>query len=216
MQTVDDIIFDNTIYPLARVWALLLYEMRGTHIAILLPNAHLMPYIRPFQNTTACQNHIDMNNQRMITLFTYENNMQWLTINLYFNNTPQLRKINIFCSSVEDQEYWTTWTARYRDKIDEPFLYAELDLKLLLFGFYHIPQVRQHFRNDNAVLNRLREDERHIRRAFQFVALNLRDNRGDAGLGSVPIGISKVSGLWPLNVPIVGCVSTFDINEWSG
>ncbi|CAF3809490.1 unnamed protein product [Rotaria sp. Silwood1] len=50
----------------------------------------------------------------------------------------------------------------------------------------------------------------------QFAALKFRDDLGDAGFGSVPIGISKVSDLWPLNVPIVGCVSTFETSEWSG
>ncbi|CAF4851633.1 unnamed protein product, partial [Rotaria magnacalcarata] len=41
----------------------------------------------------------------------------------------------------------------------------------------------------------------------------LRDNCGDAGLDSIPIGILKANGLCPLILPIVGCVSTFDINE---
>jgi len=49
-----------------------------------------------------------------------------------------------------------------------------------------------------------------------FAALNLREILGDVGFGSTARGISKVNGLYPLNAPSVGYVSTFDINERSG
>ncbi|CAF4877020.1 unnamed protein product, partial [Rotaria sp. Silwood2] len=49
-----------------------------------------------------------------------------------------------------------------------------------------------------------------------FAALKLSDILGEVGFGSAPIEISNVNGLCPLNVPIVGCVSTFDINDISG
>ena len=168
MQTINDIKFDDVIYRHATIWSLILYAMEGTHIAIPLDHAHLMPFIQPFTNVLKCKNHIDVNNQKTITLFTYEKNMQWLITNSYFISTPQLQKINIFCSLKEDQEYWTTWSQRYRHKIEEPFSHKQLDKNLLFSGLNHILAAREQFHDDHGVLNRLKEDDKNIRSALSI------------------------------------------------
>lgn len=169
MQTISDIIFDSCIYPLARVSSLLLYDMTGTHFTIPLPNAHLMPFIRPFKTTAECKNHINDNTEKNITLFTYEDNTKWLITNSYFENTPQLHKINIFCSSVEDQDYWTRRTERCRNKIEEPILYEELDVTLLLFGLKHTRTVYNELaEQEDSISNRVKEDRRKIMEALSI------------------------------------------------
>ncbi|CAF1374185.1 unnamed protein product [Adineta ricciae] len=147
MKTINDIIFDNFIYRLARFWFFILYDMTGAHLAISLPHAHLMSFIHPFSRTI-------------------EYNIYWLIENFYFQNRPQLQKILIFCSSNEEQDYWTKWTERYRHKIQEPFLHNELDINLLLFGLKHIKTVQKQFFNDHGILNRIQEDKRLIKHAL--------------------------------------------------
>ncbi|CAM4819906.1 unnamed protein product [Rotaria magnacalcarata] len=51
---------------------------------------------------------------------------------------------------------------------------------------------------------------------IHFASLKLSDNLGEVGFGSAPIWISNVNGLCPLIVPMVGCVSTFVMNDMSG
>ena len=51
---------------------------------------------------------------------------------------------------------------------------------------------------------------------FQSARLKLNTVLGEGVLASVAMLISKVSGLCPLSIPSVGCVSTFDMNEKSG
>ncbi|CAF1361646.1 unnamed protein product [Adineta ricciae] len=166
MKTINDIIFDNFIYRLARFWFFILYDMTGAHLAISLPHAHLMSFIHPFSRTIECKDQIETNLDKRITLFTYEDNIYWLIENFYFQNRPQLQKILIFCSSNEEQDYWTKWTERYRHKIQEPFLHNELDINLLLFGLKHIKTVQKQFFNDHGILNRIQEDKRLIKHAL--------------------------------------------------
>ena len=158
MKTLKDIKYE-AIYSLARVWCFILYDMIGVHIAIPVPNAARMSLIRPFTNAIECKNHIDTNNQKEITLFICDNNMPLLITNSYFDNTTQLKKINIFCSSDQEKDYWTRWRNRYRDRVEEPFLYDELDSKLLLYGLGHIETVRQQFRDNNTMLTKLEAEK---------------------------------------------------------
>ncbi|CAF2772022.1 unnamed protein product [Rotaria sp. Silwood2] len=167
MQTIDNIVFDDFVYPHARHLALLLYHMEGTHIAIPLPNAHLMSFIRVFRNTSDCQNHIVTNNEQDITLYVYEDNMGWLIMNSYLNNIPQLRRISIFCSTPEEQKYWATHTRRYRERIEEPFLYNGLDFELLYFGIRYIRQVLEQLPNNNAMRQSLQQNHRNMCQALQ-------------------------------------------------
>jgi hypothetical protein len=168
MQTINNIVFDDVIFPQANLLALLLYHMDGISLVIELANARLMSYIQVFEETTRCRDHIIANNQKQITLFTYEDNMQWLIDNSYLDNISQVQKINIFCSSQEAQQYWTAHTRRFRDRIEEPFLYRELDFNLLLFGYKHLEKLCncQEFIGDIGIQNRLKQDRRNISRAL--------------------------------------------------
>lgn len=179
MQTTANIRFDETLYSRTAHSVILLYHMNGTHIAIPLPNAHLMSFIQVFNDTRECLNYIITTDKPNITLFVYEDNMRWLIMNSYFENISQLCRIYIFCSSSPEQNYWTTWTQRFRAKIEEPFLYNDLDFRLLCFGSNHIPNVRQHFENDNSVLNRLNEDERTICRSLAKYYLQRANAQND-------------------------------------
>ncbi|CAF1300666.1 unnamed protein product [Adineta steineri] len=173
MPFLSDIVFDQLIYPLATVLSLILYDMTGTHLAISLPNAKLMRFLHPFENTSDCEQHIERNDQKNITLFTYEDNMDWLIINSYFENIPQLQKINIFCSSIEDQDYWTDRTDCFRNKIKEPFLRDELDLQLLLFGRTHTHKVyKELYEKEGSVSNIVKEDANKILNALSIYFQN--------------------------------------------
>jgi hypothetical protein len=181
MQTIADIVFDNNIFPRANLLALLLYHMDCVSLAIPLSNADLMSFIQVFENTTRCQNHIMMNNQKEIILFTYEDNMQWLIQNSYLDRIPQVQKINIFCSSLEDQKFWSMHTRRYRGRIEEPFLYNKLNINLLLFGLNHLKKLYkcQEFSSDIGIQNRLREDRRNISAALANYFLEQANNNND-------------------------------------
>jgi hypothetical protein len=155
--------------------------MEGTHIAISLPNVRLMSFIEVFLDTNQCKNHIITKDRNEITLFVYEDNMEWLIMNSYFKDLPQVRKINIFCSTFEKKQRWSRWTERFRRTIEEPFVFEELDFKLLLSGSKHIDRVRQQFPVDDAVSNRLKDDERNIWRVLgqYFIKKANTDNERD-------------------------------------
>ncbi|CAF4730634.1 unnamed protein product, partial [Rotaria socialis] len=149
MQTIDNIVFDDVIFPRANLLAALLYQMDGVPIAVPLPHAHLMSFIEVFRNTNTCQNHIIANNQKEIKLFVHQNNMQWLFENSFVDTVPQLAKINIFCSSPGSKAFWSTYTQRYRRIIEQPILYNELNFQLLLFGFLFEIENRNQFKIPN-------------------------------------------------------------------
>jgi hypothetical protein len=169
MKTIKDIEPDKVIYPTASSLVFLLYQTDGESIAISLPNAHLMSFVQVFSNTTECLDCINTNGRKTITLFVVENCMEWLKGNLYLKHRPQVNKIYIFCSSSEKQQRWTSETEDDRVKIQEPLLHNKLDWELLYFGLGHVEKVRQQCRKKDVgdgVLNRLKEDERKIWRAF--------------------------------------------------
>lgn len=155
MNTIESIVFNVDLYEPADWWALLLYHMEGAHIAIPLPNADLMSFIRVFNNTTQCKEHIVEHNNREITLYTYEDNMGWLIKNSYLNNLPRPAKISIFCSTDDDIKYWRTMTRRFRARVEEPFLYRELNYRLIYFGIDYIRKLRGQFPGDDNVQNLL-------------------------------------------------------------
>ena len=178
---MDNIVFDNGIFPQANFLAFLLHQINGVAIHIPLPHAHLMSFIKVFQDTATCENHIIMNNQKEITLFIYEGNMGWLIEGARVDRMPQIQKIKIFCSSEEDRQYWVAHTQHRRGRIEEPFLHNELNLKLLLFGFDHLQNVYKcgAFADDNAIQNRLEGDRRRISQALAVYFLEKANSCND-------------------------------------
>ena len=157
MNTIEDIVFNVDLYEPADWWALLLYHIEGAKIAIPLPNANLMSFIRVFNSKTQCEEHIEGHNNREITLYTYEDNMGWLIKNSYLNNLPRPAKISIFCSTDQNRHFWKCFTERFRERVEEPFLYHELNYRLIYFGIDYIRKLRGQFPGDDNVQNVLKK-----------------------------------------------------------
>ena len=159
---MENIVFDNVLFPRAKSLTLLLYDINGVALYIDLPNANRMSFVNFFQKKATCHDHILANHQKEITLFVYEENIRWLIENLYFNQLLQIEKINIYCSSEESQQWWAEHTRRYRNKIQVPFLHHKLDFQLLLFGYKYLMDLLDQFPGKTAIQNRLKEDRRII------------------------------------------------------
>lgn len=182
MPTIDDIQFNNFIYEHAMNWTLLLYQLHEISAVIHVPNANLMSFIRVFNNSIECQELIDRNPQKMITLFAYEKNIQqWLTNNMNIPNN--LQNIKIFCHS-DDQFYITEWTNRHRHQFNninfDVIDFENLNYNLLLFGLEHIRRLRREFNEDFGILNLLDRDYKQICQSLGNDALqraNIEDER---------------------------------------
>ena len=72
MQTIGDIRFDSNTYIAASYWTLLLHQQDGIAVVIPVPDADLMSFVHVFDDRIKCQNHINANLQKMITLFAYD------------------------------------------------------------------------------------------------------------------------------------------------
>jgi hypothetical protein len=148
MQTTDNIIFDARLYRRASNWTVLLYEQNGVSIAINLPNANLLPFIRVCNKTIRCRNFIHRNPQKMVTLFAYDENMQhWLANGIDIPNNIQ--EIKIFCNSA-DQSFVNAWTRRHKQRFKNIMLEIincdTLNYRLLLFGADHLKTLHSDFR----------------------------------------------------------------------
>jgi len=164
MLHIGDIEFNPYIHEHARHWALLLYQLNGPSAVIPLHNADLMSFIRVFDDTTQCQNHINSNSQKLVTLFGYDENMQpWLASNTGIANN--LKYMNIFCSS-DDWFFVTDWIQNYKEKFGNTVFnintFEELNHELLSFGVKYLRELRKQFKNDFGVLNLLDQDIREI------------------------------------------------------
>lgn len=164
MSTIDQIEFNRDIYQHATNWTLLLYELDGIAVAIPMPNANLMCFIQVFDNLLQCENYIETNSRKLITLFAYDKNLRrWLIQNSPVPNN--IRHVKIFCHS-DDQLFLTRWINRYRQAYVniwfEIITFDELNHELLSFGLEHIRNLREEFREDNGVLNVLDQDYQRI------------------------------------------------------
>ncbi len=163
MQTINNIRFEDTLYSQAEYLAILLCHKKGSHVTTLLSNA---PFIQIFNDVEKCENYIEKNKEKKITLFIDEDNIEWLAGNSYLTDVSQVETIYICCLSLNEQHYWTEQTQCFRRTIREVFLHEELNFKLLLFGLNHIDKVRKQYFDDYGVLNRLDDDYKKISRAL--------------------------------------------------
>jgi hypothetical protein len=164
MSTIDDIQFDRHTYKYAINWALLLYQLDGISAVIPLPNANLMSFIRVFNNTIECQNHININPRKMITLFAYNENMErWLADNTNIPNN--LKCMKIFCHS-DNCSYVSDWAGSHTEKLRNTtfdiITFEELNHELLSFGYKYLRALRKQFRDDYGILNLLDSDYKNI------------------------------------------------------
>ncbi|CAF1393257.1 unnamed protein product, partial [Rotaria sp. Silwood1] len=151
MQTFDDITFNGNLYTTRSSLALLLYEQNGVAMAIPLPNANLMSFIRVFGNARQCRDHIETNRNRrkMITLFAYDKNMQEWLGNNDADIPPNLQEIKIFCGA-DDQPFVARWARRhirrFQNATFEIISCDRLNHELLLFGVNFLRKLHSDFR----------------------------------------------------------------------
>lgn len=168
METVRNIIFSG-VYNLTRVWSLILFDMDGAHLPLSLPHIRLLTFIRPLTNKYDCRHEIRNNEDKLITLFTCQENLFWLISNSDVYEQPQLEKVHVFCPSNHDQQLFTDWAQRYRDKIEPPFLYEHLDFHLLIFGLEFIEKTLQHLPQDESTMRQqIQQDKNNILDALDF------------------------------------------------
>ena len=65
---------------------------------------------------------------------------------------------------------------RYRNKIEVPFIYHELDFQLLLFGYEHLKDLVNQFPGENGIQNRLQDDRRRISEILDIYFLTEANN----------------------------------------
>ncbi|CAF3354530.1 unnamed protein product [Rotaria socialis] len=164
MSTITDIVFNNTIYSPCDDWGLLLHQINGPSSLIEVQNAELIKFMRNFNDLTGCQNHIQENNDKHITLFVDDVNMQaWL---LNGSVDVNVDDINIFCRNIYDKEYFKRWKRRQERRIRNIITYDELNRELLLFGMKLIKELCVYFQDDHGILNLLEADYERIRLAL--------------------------------------------------
>jgi hypothetical protein len=171
MLSIYDIQFSNETYGYAEYCALLLFELRRICAVIELPNAHRITFIQVFRQTTLCQNYINTNFHRNVTLFAYDQNMQrWLADNTDIPHN--VKEMKIFCHS-DDQFYVREWSSFHGHRLTNLTInictFEELNHELLVFGCKFIRKLRKQFQNNIAILNQLDDD-------YQVICNTLEDN----------------------------------------
>jgi hypothetical protein len=164
MQTTDDIRFNAGLYKRASSWTVLLYEQNGVSMPINLPNANLLSFIKVFNNTIQCRNHIDTNLRKMVTLFAFDENMQqWLANNI--DIPKNIHEIKVFCNSA-DRLFVNAWARhhmhRFKNITLEIINFDTLNYKLLLFGVDHLKIIRTDFRARSRLQKRSRRNYKYI------------------------------------------------------
>ena len=164
MQTIDDIRFDNNTYTAASYWTLLLYQQDGLAMVIPVPDADLMSFVQVFDDRIQCENHINTNLQKMITLFAYDGNIEPWFANT--NSIPHnLQDIKIFCHD-NDQSFVARWARRHIHRFKntnfEIITFGELNHKLLLFGAHRLKKLHSEFQPASHSLIRAHQDYKRL------------------------------------------------------
>lgn len=175
MSAIEDMKSDKYEYMFNHLdtWILLLYELYEVSMVISVPNANLMSIIQVYDSTTECQNRINQNPRKRITLFGYDKNIQrWLADIMVIPNN--LECVNIFCGS-DDWFFVTARVENYRRKfkntVFEIMTFEELNQKLLLHSLKYFRSMRIQFKEDFGILTLLNQDYLEICRALKIHAL---------------------------------------------
>ncbi|CAF0798786.1 unnamed protein product [Adineta steineri] len=168
MQTTDNIIFDDNLYRSATHWTFLLYEQNGVSLTIPLPNADLMSFIKPFNNISQCQEFVETNLRKIITLFVWDENIQqWLT------DAPSipisLHEIKIFCNSC-DRSFVNASIRRHMHRFKnttfEIITDDKLNYDLMLFGVGHLKKLFTDFQPNSSPYRKLILNYKRLCRAL--------------------------------------------------
>ncbi len=164
MTTIDDIKFD-TDYSYASSFFLLLHDQHPHSTPVKLPHANILTFIRRFHDLFDCQQYVDKNRQKMITLFTTNNKfLDWDThIHAIDDN---LCKLFIYCDTYRGYINMKLWNGRYQGKIREIFMNEDLDFQLLYVGINYLKTVCNELHEDNSLREKFRADANRICRAM--------------------------------------------------
>ncbi|UJR12028.1 hypothetical protein I4U23_016206 [Adineta vaga] len=147
MKTIDNIRYDGNLYQSTTYGASLLYEKNGISLVIPLPNADLMSFVEPFDQITRCQNHVENNLRKIITLFAWDDNIQkWLSC--VRSIPPNIHEIKIFCDS-SNRQCINSWVRRYKNQLENVIFdiisWDKLNYNLMLFGVDHLKKLYTNF-----------------------------------------------------------------------
>jgi hypothetical protein len=160
MQSIDDIKFDID-YSYPSTFFLLLYNHQLHSIPIELSHADLLTFIRRFQNLFDCQQYVDNNLQKMITLFI--NNNQFLDWDRNRNSIqPNLCKIFIYCNTFLGYCNMKSWNGPYHEKIRDIFMEEDLNYHLLYAGIDHVRTICAESDEDNGLHEKFQRDGKRI------------------------------------------------------
>jgi hypothetical protein len=161
MGTIDDITFDRN-YSHATFRFLLLNEQNlGPTPAIILRHVPLMTFIDVFRNLIQCQQNINNDNRKMITLVVSDRNIsKWHDqINVIDRN---IDKVYIFCETYSDYLAMKKWNGCYREKIQDVYLPDTFEYELLRLGVDYIHKIMPEFRQERGLYRRFGTDARRL------------------------------------------------------
>lgn len=162
MNTIDNIIFDID-YSCASTSFLLLHDHLPT--LIKLQHADILTYIHRFENLFICQEYVDNNRQKMVTLFTTDRNfLNWDTNIKSIDHN--LWKIFIYCDTIHGHMNVIEYQGRYQKKIREIFMNEKLDFYLLSAGLDHLKTICDELDEDDALREKFKTDGKRILNAL--------------------------------------------------
>jgi hypothetical protein len=164
MGTIDDIIFDNN-YSHAIFRFLLLNDQIlnqiGPSPVIVLRHAPLMVFIHVFHDLIQCQQYINNENRKMISLVISEKQIiDWNEEIKAINHN--IDKIYIFCSAFSNYSAMKKWHGCYRNKIQDVYLPDTFEYNLLRLGVDYIHKIMPEFRQDRGVYRKFATDAQHL------------------------------------------------------
>jgi len=186
MGTIDDIEFDDN-YSHSIFGFLLLDDQILNHISpspvIALHHPSLMVFIHVFHDLIQCQQYINNENRKMISLVISEKQItNWnREINVINHN---INKVYIFCKTWSNYFTMKQWHGCYRDKIQDVYLPDKFEYNLLRLGIDYIHKIMPEFRQDRGVFRKFVTDAKNLVRAldnyFQDQIDSLDDDLSEA------------------------------------
>ncbi|CAF4432505.1 unnamed protein product [Rotaria socialis] len=164
MNTVEDIEYD-TNYSLVDTHWLLLYDdhrdQTGPSIAVEVAHAHLLKFIRTYHTLPDCQQHIRNNRQKTIKLFITNNKLVDWDNNADASDLD-LKKLYIYCNTARSFADMKRWNGCYQDKIEDVFMYDELNYRLVYVGINHANEASKIFETNAGLYRKCLEDARRL------------------------------------------------------
>jgi hypothetical protein len=182
MGTIDDIQFDtNYSHPTFRF--LLLNNSHsneaGPSPVTVLTYTSLLTFIDVDNDLVRCQNYINDNKQKIITLVISDKKMiEWQNnINVIDDN---IRKVYIFCNLYSDFLKMKGWNGCYRTQIQDVYLPDTLEYNLLRLGVDYIYQIKPEFKQEPGLYRNICRHARELLSALDNYYQDEIDNLDDS------------------------------------